>query len=68
MSRRPKKHPQGARAQVDGIVGVGIESGIAVGGEEELGCIVGIHVLGDPIVDGDDGFFFGDEAAADICH
>ena len=38
-----------------------------VGGcEEEARCVGGGHVVGDPVVDWDDGFFFGDEAAADV--
>lgn len=40
--------------------------GVVVGCEEEARCVGGGHVVGDPVVDWDDGFFFGDEAAADV--
>lgn len=56
----------GLRAEVHGIVCVGVEGG-DVRCEEELGCLGGSHVFRDPVPDGDDGLFFGYEAAADIC-
>ena len=60
-----EENAEGLGAEVDGVVCVGVEGGY-VGGEEVLGGFGRAHVLGDPVVDGDDGLFLGDEAAADV--
>ena len=64
MFRCPKNNTHGLRAEVNCVISVGIEIGL--GGEEELRRLVRTHRFGSPVVDGDDGFFFGDEATADV--
>lgn len=64
MLRCPKNNTHCLRAEVNGVISVGVKIGL--GGEEELRRLVRIHGLGSPVVDGDDGFFFGDETTADV--
>lgn len=64
MFRCPKNNTHCLCAEVNRVIGVSVKIGL--GGEEELRCLVRTHRFGSPVVDGDDGFFFGDETTADV--
>lgn len=64
MLRCAAENAQRLRTKVDSVIRVRVKVGF--GSEEHLRRLVCSHGLGRPVVYRDDGFFFGDETAADV--